>query len=369
MQAGGAAATEMAEQVQGSPDGLGATSGAATASTGAAAISVGSSRMAALRSGTAYASLQGTGFNAGSGQSNDAYASTFGTGFSAGSGTTTNSMWMKPFVSFGDQQKRKGIAGYEADTYGLAIGGDTKINENSIAGLSVSYAQTDVDGKGAGKSHSDIASYQVTAYGDYTRNDWYVEGLVGYAYNDLKTTRTISVTDTKAKGDTDSGQYMASLNAGMPMKIDGDSGAYFTPTIGVNITHVDNKEYTETGAGVLNLKINPEDITLAKASLGGRLHTSLDSSDGIFVPELRVKLLYDMAGDDGSSTNTFTGGGAAFQVDGLDVVEFSSSVGLGLAFSPNDKDMEGMSFSVNFDAEMKEDFMGQSGNFSFRYAF
>jgi hypothetical protein len=119
----------------------------------------------------------------------------------------------------------------------------------------------------------------------------------------------------------------------------------------------------------LNLKITPEDITLAKASLGGRLHTSLDSSDGIFVPELRVKLLYDMAGDDGSSTSTFTGGGAAFQVDGLDVVEFSSSVGLGLAFSPNDIAMEGMSFSVNYDAEIKEDFMGQSGNFSFRYAF
>ncbi|MCH2390120.1 MAG: autotransporter outer membrane beta-barrel domain-containing protein, partial [Nitrospinales bacterium] len=132
---------------------------------------------------------------------------------------------------------------------------------------------------------------------------------------------------------------------------------------------VANKEYTETGAGVLNLKVNPEDITIAKASLGGRLHASVESSDGIFVPELRAKLMYDMAGDDGSSSNTFTGGGAAFQVEGMDVEEFAASVGVGFAFKPTDKEMEGMTFSVNYDAEFKEDFTGQSGNFNFRYAF
>jgi len=75
-----------------------------------------------------------------------------------------------------------------------------------------------------------------------------------------------------------------------------------------------------------------------------------------------------MAGDDGSSTNTFTGGGAAFQVDGMDVVEFSTSVGAGFAFAPKGI-VDGMSFSVNYDAEFKSDFTGQSGNFNFRYAF
>ena len=310
---GGAAATQMAEQVMGSQDGLGATSGAATASAGAAVISVGSSRMAALRTGNAYASTLGTGFNAGSGaQSNSAYASTLGTGFSAGSGAKSNSMWMKPFASFGDQGLRKGVKGYEAATYGMALGGDTRLSAHSIAGLGFSYADTDVDGRGAGRSHSDIRSYQLTAYADYTEKDWYVEGLVGYAYNSLDTTRDITVTNAKATGDTDSGQYMVTVNAGMPMKAEGLPGTYFTPTLGLNYTHVNNKEYTESGAGVLNLKIKPEDITIVKASLGGRLHTSIEDSDGTFVPEMRAKLHYDMAGDDGSSTNTFTGGGAAF---------------------------------------------------------
>jgi outer membrane autotransporter protein len=346
MAAGGAGATQLAEQVQGTPAGLSATSGAATAAAGATVTSVGSARMASLRTGNAYASTHGAGFN-------------------AGSTSLSSSMWMKPFASFGDQGERKGIAGYDSDTYGIAIGADTRLNAHSILGMSFSYADTDVDGKGASRSRSKIDSYQITAYADYTEKDWYVEGLVGYAYNDLDTTRDITATAAKAKGATESSQFMVNVNAGMPTQV--SPGTYFTPSVGLNITHVVNKSYTETGAGALNLAINPEDITIAKASLGGRLHTSVTNSEGTFTPEVRARLLYDMAGDDGSSSNTFTGGGAAFSVKGLDVVEFATSVGAGLAYTPTFD--TGMNLSVNYDAEIKENFTGHSANFTLKYAF
>ena len=367
--AGGAGAKKLAEQIQGSADGLGATSGGATASAGAAVVSIGSSRMAALRTGNAYASTAY--FTPTLAQNNTQH----GTGFNAGSDAQSNSMWMKPFASFGDQGLRTGVAGYEADTYGLAMGADTRLNTHSIAGLSFSYADTDVDGKGAGNSHSDIRSYQLTAYADYTESDWYVEGLVGYAFNDMDTAREITATSATAKGDTNSGQYMVSVNAGSPMTLEdatgakGWSGAYFTPTLGLSIIHVANKEYTETGAGVLNLKVSPEDITIVKTSLGGRLHTNVENSDGRFVPELRAKLLYDVAGDDGSSSNTFTGGGTAFNVEGQEVAQFAASVGVGFAFAPKGGEMDGMSLSVNYDAEFKSGFTGQSGNVNIRYPF
>jgi outer membrane autotransporter protein len=346
LNAGGAAAKEMAEQVQGTPAGLSATSGAATASTGGAVMSVGSARMASLRTG-------------------NAYASTFGAGFNAGSSSQDSAMWMKPFASFGDQGERKGIAGYDADTYGIALGADTRLNAHTVVGLSFSYADTDVDGKGAGRSRSEISSYQLTAYADYTEKDWYVEGLVGYALNDMDTSRDIAVTNVKAKGETESDQFMIGLTAGMPTQI--SPGTYFTPTLGLNITHVVNEAYTETGAGVLNLRVDPEDITIAKASLGGRFHTMIKNADGVFTPEFRARLLYDMAGDDGSSSNTFTGGGAAFNVKGLDVVEFATSVGAGLGYTPSFD--TGMHLSVNYDAELKENFTGHSANFTLKYAF
>jgi outer membrane autotransporter protein len=346
LKAGGATATEAAEQVQGSPDGLSAASGATVASTGGAVVAVGSSRMASLRTGNAYASTQGTGFN-------------------AGSGSQSNSMWMKPFASFGLQSERKGIAGYDADTYGIAIGADTRLNAHSVMGLSFSYADTDVDGKGAGRSRTDISSYQLTAYGDYTAKDWYVEALVGYAYNEIDSTRNITFANATASGDTASNQFMFSVNAGMPIQV--ESNSYFTPTTGLSFTHVTNESYTETGAGGLNLAVNAEDITIAKIHVGGRYHATIATSDGRFTPEVRAKLLYDLAGDDGSSTNTFTGGGAAFDVKGLDVVEFATAVGAGISYTPSFD--EGMNLSVNYDAEIKENFTGHSANFILKYAF
>jgi outer membrane autotransporter protein len=346
LKAGGATATEAAEQVQGSPDGLSAASGALVASTGGAVVAVGSSRMASLRTG-------------------NAYASTLGTGFNAGSGSQSNSMWMKPFVSFGLQSERKGIAGYDADTYGIAIGADTRLDAHSVMGLSFSYADTDVDGKGAGRSRTDISSYQITAYGDYTAKDWYVEALVGYAYNNIDSSRTITFANATASGETESNQFMFSVNAGMPIQV--ESNSYFTPTTGLSFTQVTNQDYTETGAGGLNLRVNAEDITIAKLHVGGRYHANITTNGGRFTPEVRAKLLYDLAGDDGSSSNTFTGGGAAFQVKGLDVVEFATAVGAGIAYTPSFD--EGLNLSLNYDAEIKDNFTGHSGNFTLKYAF
>jgi outer membrane autotransporter protein len=343
---GGATAKAAAEQVQGTPAGLSATSGAATATAGAAVVAVGSSRMAALRTGNAYASASGTGFN-------------------AGTAGHSNSLWMKPFASFGDQGERKNIAGYDADTYGLAIGADTRLNAKSVLGVSFSYADTDVDGKGESRAHSDISSYQLTGYADYTERDWYLEALVGYAYNSIDTRRDITFANSQATGDTESNQFMFGVSGGMPMKA--GANTYFTPSVGVNVTFIDNQSYTETGAAGLNLRVDPEDITIAKMHVGGRYHATIKDSDGTYVPELRAKLLYDMAGDDGSSSNTFTGGGAAFNVQGLDVVEFATSIGAGLAYTPSFD--EGMSISVNYDAELKEDFTGHSANFNLNYTF
>ena len=74
-----------------------------------------------------------------------------------------------------------------------------------------------------------------------------------------------------------------------------------------------------------------------------------------------------MAGDEGQSTNTFTGGGAAFKVTGQEVAEFGWSVGGGLAFAP--LDAQGLTISANYDADFKEKYTGHSANFSLRYEF
>ena len=93
---------------------------------------------------------------------------------------------MKGFGILGDQGSRYGIAGVRSRTYGGSLGGDFKVDRSNY-GVSFSYAYTNVDSKAAGNAQTHIASYQATFYADYTADSWYVEGLAGYARNEIGT--------------------------------------------------------------------------------------------------------------------------------------------------------------------------------------
>ena len=61
-------------------------------------------------------------------------------------------MWGQVFGQTADQDMRDGINGYDADTFGIAVGLDTEnIGNDTVVGMAFSYADTDVssDSKGA----------------------------------------------------------------------------------------------------------------------------------------------------------------------------------------------------------------------------
>jgi outer membrane autotransporter protein len=346
--AGGTTAKEAAEQVQGSPANLSSVGSAAVSATGSQVIAVGTSRLASLRSGAQFASSQGSGFAGG------ADANKFG-------------VWMKPFVNFGDQDQRTGIAGYETDTYGIAMGGDVKVGDDrrTTLGLSISYADTDIDSKGAGRAKTGIDSYQATLYADYTTNKWYVEGLVGFARNEIDTTRNITFSSNTASADYGSNQFMINIGGGMPMEV--AKNHFITPNASFQYTMVENETYTETGAGTLNLRVDQDEVHIALGIFGARYHTHTEMKSGTLTPEIRTALTYDFAGDEGQSTSTFNGGGAAFSVQGADVVQLGYTAGLGLSYAPLAN--QGLTISANYDWNQKTDFVGHSANFSLRYEF
>ncbi|MBL4665698.1 MAG: autotransporter domain-containing protein [Nitrospinaceae bacterium] len=348
IQAGGATAKQAVEQIQGSPANLSAVGSAAVSATGSQVIAVGTSRLASLRSGSQFASSQASGFAGG------AAANNYG-------------IWMKPFVNFGDQDQRTGIAGYETETYGLAFGGDVKVGDakRTTLGISFSYANTDIDSKGAGRARTDINSYQGTLYADYTSNKWYVEGLVGFARNQIDTSRSIAAGNLTAAADYGSNQFMINIGGGMPMEI--AKNHFLTPNASFQYTLVENETYTETGAGALNLRVDQDEVHIAMGIFGARYHTRTEMKSGTLTPEIRTAVTYDFAGDEGQSTSTFNGGGAAFSVQGADVVQLGYTAGLGLSYAPLAE--QGLTISANYDWNQKTDFIGHSANFALRYEF
>ena len=342
---GGETARKAAATVQGSPASSTAAGSAAVTATGTQSISVGSTRMASLRTGTAYASSHAS-------------------GFAAGQDVLSKAIWMKPFVNFADQNRRKGIAGYETETYGAAIGGDFKIGDSTI-GASFSYATTDVDSKGDGNAQTDIDSYQGTIYADYTTNEWYVEGLFGFARNEITGSRSISVNNLTASNDYGSNQYMANIGFGMPVEV--EPGHFVTATASLQYTLVDNETYTETGAGALNLRVDQDNVHQALGVIGAKYHINNEVDGGTFTPEARLSLTYDFANDEAVSTSNFTGGGPAFDVEGANVQELGVRGGLGVSFMP--LAATGLTIAANYDVWAREDFLSHSANASLRFDF
>jgi outer membrane autotransporter protein len=347
LSSGGAVAKTAAETVGVQPDTLGAGP-AASIETGTRVIGVTSDRLGSLRSSL------GEQFAATNRQ----------TGFASGDGAMNKAFWARGFGNWTRQDDRGGIAGFDADTLGMTGGIDAEVSDNSRIGVSLSYADTSVDGKGSGSSKVDIASYQATVYGDYSTDKYFVEGSLGYARNSNEASRTIvlpGLTRT-ANGDYDSNQYMVSAKAGVPMSV--GTSSFFTPSIGAAYTRVTSDTYTETGAGNLNLTVNPDDVDAFVLSMGGKLHTRIEQGKGFLVPMLSAGISYDLSGDEAVATGTFTGGGSSFTSTGADVEQLSGNIGFGLAY---ETDM--WSVGANYDLDAKSDYRSHSAKLDMRIKF
>ena len=280
--------------------------------TSSAINSVVSNRMASLRSGDAYVS-----------------------GVAAGAGVSANSGFIQIFGNNAEQKNTSPSAGvtefgYEANTQGVAIGLDGMTDSGSILGLSISYSDTDVDGKGAGKATSETQGYTATVYADKAGDNGYVEGSFSYGVNKNKNARIVTSSGIARnyRGIYDSTVMAAKVSAGVPKEVSG--GAFFTPYVGVTGTTITTDAYTETSSSAgdsLRLRIAQDDITSILGTIGLKYHAVTDYG----TPMVSVAVNNEFGDTKVTSMNTYQGGGTAFKTE-TNVEETSATIGLGYRF-------------------------------------
>ena len=87
----------------------------------------------------------------------------------------------------------------------------------------------------------------------------------------------------------------------------------------------------------------------------------------ILILSLLLILVVLVQNPKGGLSSQFTGGGASFKVTGMDVAEFGYSAGAGLSYTPSHA--EDLTMSINYDANMREQYVGHSANFTLRMSF
>ncbi|MEE9423897.1 MAG: autotransporter domain-containing protein [Methylococcales bacterium] len=175
----------------------------------------------------------------------------------------------------------------------VTLGVDYQFTNQFVTGLAVTYSNANANFQksinvSGGKTAEEGISGSV--YSTYYLDDFYVDGIFTYTKRDYDIERNIVIPSQnlrrRAKGDTESDQYAASLGLGYNLQMQGFD---LNPFAQVSYTRLEIDGYNESGAGGLNLNIDDQDVESLESVLGARLAYAWSHAYGVLMPQFRAE--------------------------------------------------------------------------------
>lgn len=292
-------------------------------------------------------------------------------GVATGEASLSKALWFQGFGYTGEQQKRKGVDGYNADGGGFALGADTLLQDDVRLGAAISYANTTVDASGVNQgNHSKIDSYQAMIYsaidGKLANSAWYLNANVALAQHQVDTKRLINiggVIDTP-KGNFEAWQYSAKVEGGLPYTI--SNITTLIPIASLSYSHLNQDGYTETSNGGGALKISGNNTDSVRTGLGGKAVFNLGAKSINSQLESHAMWFHELADTEQDTTARFNAGGAAFTTNGVKMDRNAYNLGASLNLSNK---AATQTLSISYDAEIKDQYLSHSGKLQARFNF
>lgn len=237
-------------------------------------------------------------------------------------GSLEKGVWLQALNSDADQDARRGVAGYDADSHGIAVGADGQLNADTSIGLAYSYLDSDV--KSDIGSKTKVTGHALTAYGNWMHDNWFVDASLMYGWNDNESKRYIA--GTRAKGDYDSDVFGVSALAGYTLRL--TPGVVLEPQVGARYANVGMDSYREKGSSA-SLNVGSQRYEVGEMGVGARLAAAFAVGTGSLEPEAKLMAWHDFIGDKVGTTSSFVLGGDSFTSRGTTPVRDSYELGLG----------------------------------------
>ncbi|AMO37053.1 autotransporter outer membrane beta-barrel domain-containing protein [Thauera humireducens] len=271
-------------------------------------------------------------------------------------------LWLKPFGSWADQKDRREVTGYEARTYGVALGVDGELSSALRVGAAFAYAKGDVDGNSSATPQSaEIDVFQLTGYGSYSLDErTEIDFLAGIGRNRNEGRRKITFAARVAEADFTSDTAYLGLGIGRRYALGAQTS--LTPSVRVDYSWIKDDAYTEKGAGVLNLDVDSRSTEALVISVDGKLEHRLSERASLLA---NLGVGYDTINERATVTAAFVGApGAAFVTRGLELEPWLVRGGLGAVFRTG-----GVEITGRYDAEYRESFINQTASVKARWTF
>ncbi len=251
------------------------------------------------------------------------------------------SVWIKPFGSFGSQNDKDGLNGFDLKAHGIGVGIDGEYKPNQTLGFGFFYTNANVDVNNVSQK-SDLDVFTTLVYGNVPVLDEKTNLLYQLGYSWQKTNGERSI----FTGDTARSKY-TSKTASLDLKLVRDyrinDDLLLQPMISTTYRHFTNPSYSETGAGALNLDIKK--FTSTELLLGvGTLANYKLNNDSRIVGSINIG--YNLHDRQQSVTASYQGAtGVSFDTTGIDNGRWSYDLGVGYEMDINDT--SNINFSYN----------------------
>lgn len=274
-------------------------------------------------------------------------------GMASGDQASGTALWVEGLVGTTDLDETSKAKGYSADTTGMAMGLEAKPVDALTVGAGFAYADIEVDGF---MRNTDIENMTAFLYGEYKPSNWYVNGIVSYAWADYDESKNVAGVGVDAKYDVDT--FGMQLMTGLDLTV---ANVSVTPEAGLRYFHIGMDAYTDTAG--MAVKATNEDILTGV--LGARISTAIETSNAVrFVPEARVAMTYDFVDADNSSFVTLANG-SSYSVEGETLDRFGVEAGVGVKAEMGDH----LEMSLSYEGAWRGDYENHAGILNAKYKF
>ncbi len=250
---------------------------------------------------------------------------------------------------------------YDISSWGLAMGADTKLHNDLVIGAALSWGLGWNNGTGVlSKNSNKVSGYQFTAYGSWSQGAWLANGQMAVGFNTYNQHRVIDVTDQTALASYNGRNYETLLDGGYAIALNGFT---LTPTASLKWLRLAASGYSESGAGFFDLAVGHTLQDQVESGLGVKLDTTIDTSIGVLVPQMKAVWLHDFV--NGAIATDAVLSGTSFATTALRPGADGAALGAGLSLVQAGN----ASVLVWYDGEFRGGYTAHTGEIQVRFAY
>ena len=275
-------------------------------------------------------------------------------GVAAGSEASGLRVWAQAMGGVASRGTSSTVDGYGTSHAGMMVGLDYAPRPNLLLGAGVSsvFSRTEMHGVSSGGKVNQETT-QFVGYGTYQFTPrLFAYGQAGAGLVDYRQTRAIPFAGAAARSTYDGQVYHAKVGVGHDYRVDAFT---VSPMLGLQYARSTNAGYTETGAGVLNLRVAGRSVDALTHDIGARVTTEIPTPHGLVTPELKLAWTHDYINGAIPTSGLLAGTGFATSTQRISANGARVNLAATLAHH------SGVQIRLAYEGDLRSNFQGHTG--------